>query len=350
MWSLVLHWTAEPQEALWHYLFITFCRKSSIRECGVCATVIPVKDPDICSLSQKKLCDLNISCSTRDMQCSPFVSSYWIKKLIKSISQGIYFETRIKVTNLSVANPRVRQGRALTSSCQIFFIFMQFSENILQNNKFPHLPRELAPLGNPGSATAYCSSFSTACFLLQLWLITLQNVSTWCVLFLLHSKMSESPTVIKFHFINDTILPDVASIIDWSDSTNSSTSSLLLSSHAVMNFSTAFSSLWYIFNLLRNRYSGTALTMQMQKTTLSFLQFSKKENKRISGFPPPIDENVRPLWFLSRYKISMSQLKLQTLFRLMLLYRNIKGITLCHITLHTTQSWFALNLYEAGRL
>ena len=82
--------------------------KSSIRECGVCATVIPVKDPDICSLSQKKLCDLNISCSTRDMQCSPFVSSYWRKKLIKSISQGIYFETRIKVTSLSVANPSVK--------------------------------------------------------------------------------------------------------------------------------------------------------------------------------------------------------------------------------------------------
>ena len=47
-------------------------------------------------------------------------------RLIKSISQGIYFETRIKVPSLSVANPRGLQGRALTSSCQFFSFSCSF--------------------------------------------------------------------------------------------------------------------------------------------------------------------------------------------------------------------------------
>ena len=43
-------------------------------------------------------------------------------------------------------------------SVQILLFSSSFSAKILQNNRLPHLPRELAPpLGNPGSATG-CGS------------------------------------------------------------------------------------------------------------------------------------------------------------------------------------------------
>ena len=56
---------------------------------------------------------------------------------------------------MPVVDPRGRQGRT-PLLCPNSFIFIQFSAKILQNNRLPHLPRELAPpLGNPGSATGF---------------------------------------------------------------------------------------------------------------------------------------------------------------------------------------------------